>query len=59
MPKVFETYRGFVYPWMIDHVGHKVVASMNLLAIYFDTEQRKSAELPQSVLDLGRAILEG
>jgi len=139
MPKVFETYRGFVYPWMIDHVGHmnvqfyvgrfdeaswhflarlgcgpaflkenqrgfvggeqqieykhevtsgtlihvttelleikrktvryvhrmvnseteQVVASMNLLAIYFDTEQRKSAELPQSVLDLGRAILEG
>jgi len=139
MAKVFETYRGFVYPWMIDHVGHmnvqfyvgrfdeaswhflarlgfgparlkdtqrafvggeqqieykrevksgtlihvvtelleikrktvryvhrmydteadQLVASMNLLAIYFDTEARKSAELPQSALDRGAEILAG
>lgn len=25
--KCFETYRGFVYPWCIDHVGHMNVQS--------------------------------
>ncbi len=25
--KTFETYRGFVYPWCIDHVGHMNVQS--------------------------------
>jgi acyl-CoA thioester hydrolase len=27
MARVIETYRGFVYPWTIDHVGHMNVAS--------------------------------
>jgi acyl-CoA thioester hydrolase len=27
MYRSFETYRGFVYPWSIDHVGHMNVAS--------------------------------
>ena len=27
MYRPFETYRGFVYPWSIDHVGHMNVAS--------------------------------
>jgi acyl-CoA thioester hydrolase len=27
MAKIFETYRGFVYPWCIDHVGHMNVQS--------------------------------
>ena len=22
MEKIFETYRGFVYPWEMDHIGH-------------------------------------
>ncbi len=27
MPREIETYRGFVYPWVIDHVGHMNVQS--------------------------------
>ena len=27
MARQFETYRGFVYPWCIDHVGHMNVQS--------------------------------
>lgn len=27
MTRRFETYRGFVYPWCIDHVGHMNVQS--------------------------------
>lgn len=27
MPRSLETYRGFVYPWSIDQVGHMNVAS--------------------------------
>jgi acyl-CoA thioester hydrolase len=27
MSKRYETYRGFVYPWCIDHVGHMNVQS--------------------------------
>ena len=27
MPRPLETYRGFVYPWSIDQVGHMNVAS--------------------------------
>jgi len=27
MSREFETYRGFVYPWVIDHVGHMNVQS--------------------------------
>ena len=27
MYRSVETYRGFVYPWVIDHVGHMNVQS--------------------------------
>ena len=43
---------------MYDSESRKIVAMMNLLVIYFDLDARKSAELPASVVEACKAMLE-
>ena len=61
MYAAIETYRGFVYPSAIDHIGHMTVQSYTArfdeatwqflaqLGLYFDIEQRAPTPLPASV----------
>jgi acyl-CoA thioester hydrolase len=59
-----ETYRGFVYPWVIDHVGHMNVASyvgrfdeaswhflaqLGLAPAYLHTRQRSFVAVDQRI----------
>jgi acyl-CoA thioester hydrolase len=72
-PQRFETYRGFVYPWCIDHVGHMNVqsfvgrfdeASWHLLAqvgltpTYLATNHRALVALDQRT-QYQREVLQG
>lgn len=73
MYRSLETYRGFVYPWSIDHVGHLNVASYtqrfdeatwhflaNLgLTPSFMTQNRRSAVAATQKTDYRREVRSG
>jgi hypothetical protein len=67
------TYRGSVYPWHCDHVGHmnvmwyvgkfdetgEVAATTKLKAVYLDTELRKSCAFAEAIAAKAAALLAG
>ena len=73
MSAMLETYRGAVYPWHCDHMGHMNVmwhvgkfdeATWNLFAavcvitaVHMDSKTRKSTAFPAEFLARGRERL--
>jgi hypothetical protein len=49
-----ETYRDFVYPWSLDHIGHM---NVQFYAGRFDPEQRRATEFPLFILQAAQALL--
>ena len=54
MSALVETYRGAVYPWHCDHMGHMNVMVCELTAVQIDAKSRKSSALPAEVVARAR-----
>lgn len=51
------TYRGAVYPWHCDHIGHMNAALCELTGVHVDRGLRKAAVLPPDVAARARGML--
>jgi acyl-CoA thioester hydrolase len=57
------TYRGTVYPWQCDHVGHnaesgEVAATCEFTGVHLDRKARKSAPFAPSIRNTAMAHLD-
>ena len=72
MAEPLITYRGAVYPWQCDHVGHmnfihemtsdesaEVVARTTLKAVHLDTDARKSCAFADAIVAKAASLLAG